>query len=481
MKYKILFINAIPPGDRLQNAYPSLGIGHIISYLKSRIGDFINISVINSNRIAYLKKFRPDIVCLSSVTQNYSLAKEIASEIKKEFPSLPIILGGVHISCLPQSLSSDFNVAVIGEGEEAFADLAQQFLGQIKNPPRLGDIKGIVFWQDGKLVSTAKREMVSLLDSLPHPERKMLPGSENQLLLTSRGCPYRCAFCASGAFWKGIRYFSPGYILEEIMRIVGCYPVLNLTIYDDLFVFNKKRLAEISDLIIKNGMHKKINFWCNARANHIDEETMGYLKRMNVKGVGIGFESGSGRVLKRIKSDNVSVEINQKAINICKKNGIFVHGSFILGCPDETEEEMLETFRFIRDCGIDKGEISVATPLPGTNFWEYALQKGLVYQDMDWSRLAIHYTDNYPAKNEFILLSRQVSEKAFLNIFGLIVSELKKKLSLYEKEWGKSQGSLIKMNNLISIAYFKKFFKNPRRGLNYVKAYLLNKLYGAGK
>ncbi len=472
-KFKILFVDVIDRNINLQRAYPHLGIGYLVSSLRAAFND-LDILVVNRNPLGHIKRLRPDILALSSVTQNFTLAKSIARETKRINPSLPVIVGGAHVSQLPESMDMSMDIGIIGEGEETFVELIRHIRDNSVSPDTLGSVKGLAFWRENKIDRAEPRGAISQLDKLPHPERSILPEKENQLLLTSRGCPFRCAFCASSFFWRGIRYFSPDYVLEEVSRIVKDYPVLNLTIYDDLFISDKKRLEEISAKITQAGYHKRISFWCMARADLIDEETIGYLKRMNVKGVGMGLESGSDRVLAAIKSDNISAETNRRAIELCKKNGVLVHGSFMLGCPFEKEEDMLKTRDFIVNSRIDKGEISVATPLPGTSFWEYALKEKMVSSEMEWSRLAIRYMDELPEGEDFLLLSKEVPRKRFIAIFRQIAEALELKRNEYDKKWGAMQGKEMKLTKFFSLMSLKKLIRDPRRGLRYAMNFFLS-------
>lgn len=469
-KFKILFIDVLDRGIRFQSSYPHLGIGYIISYLKRDTKD-LDILVINSNELQGFRRFKPDMVAISSVTQNFNKAQNISKEIKMSDPLCKIIVGGVHISQLPESMDNSMDIGVIGEGEETFLQLVRHIRG---GNSRLDDIDGLAFWREGKIFRTKERGVIAELDNIPHPSRTLLPDNENQLLLTSRGCPYRCAFCASSHYWKNLRYFSADYVLEEVEIIIRNYPVLNLTIYDDLFIFNKERLEDISRKIVKAGFHKRVNFWCNARADYIDEDSLRYLKDMNVKGISIGLESGSDRVIKMIKSGKASLESNIRAIELCKENNIFVHGSFMLGSPNETEGDMLKTYDFVKNSGIDKGDIIVAIPLPGTQFWEYSLKEGLVSEDMDWSKLACWHIDRPPKEDDFILLTRELSKERFLSIFRDIMLVFLTKRQEYEKRWQEEQGRGLSIKRILSFMMLKKVVKDPLRGWRYLSSWLFN-------
>lgn len=139
----------------------------------------------------------------------------------------------------------------------------------------------------------------------------------------------------------------------------------------------------------------KIKFTCSCRANLVNENVAKLLKKMGVVSVGLGLESGSERVLKYLKGDSTSVEQNRNAVNVFRKYGIAVNASFVIGSPDETKAEMMETYNFIKNNPLDLVDIYVLMPFPGTPVWDYAEQKGLVSDNMDWSSLTSDFDADY--------------------------------------------------------------------------------------
>ena len=228
-------------------------------------------------------------------------------------------------------------------------------------------------------------------------------------MFSSRGCPYNCSFCASTRFWKNnVRFFSAEYVVNEIKELVNKYHVNSIFFYDDLFIANKTRLKKIVELLKKENLLNKVQFSCACRANLVKEDVIILLKKMNVKSVGMGLESGCDKSLKYLKGDNITVKDNQNAINILKKYGISVSASFIIGNPKETKKEILETFDFIKKNNLDFVEIYVLTPFPGTPVWNYAKNKGLVSEDMDWDKLNVVFKSNY---NDAIIVSETLTRE----------------------------------------------------------------------
>jgi radical SAM superfamily enzyme YgiQ (UPF0313 family)/Tfp pilus assembly protein PilF len=335
-----------------------------------------------------------DLVAISSTSQNYTKAKEIAREIKRRKSQTITVIGGHHVTYLPDTLTEDFDIGVIGEGEKTFGELVEAFQEKkcVLDPECFRDIKGIVYWESGKLRKTERRELIEPLDTLPHPARS---SGESQYLFTSRGCPYHCSFCSSSAFWGKTRFFSAEYVVEEIEQILRMFPgIKQIPIWDDLFIANKPRLRKIIELLEAKGIPQKVTFSFSIRANLVDEEMTLALKRLNVIGVAFGAESGSDRILRLMNKGATTVE-NQRAIDLLSKHHIPVMCSFVVGWPSETEEEAKSTFEFILANYIAgklpaSNAINILMPIPGTPVWDMAIQEGLIdLNNFDWNRLSV--------------------------------------------------------------------------------------------
>jgi radical SAM superfamily enzyme YgiQ (UPF0313 family) len=263
-----------------ESYFSPLGLGYITSYLHEKLPQ-INVKVYNS--IESLIRDKPNCIGISASTENFSLALEYVKKIQTTLES-PIILGGVHISLLPDSLPSK-TIGCIGEGEETVRELMELFLRENNLPAeKLLTIPGIAFWDSEKnLVKTPLRELIKPLDSLPFPDRIALGIKghvDNLYIFTSRGCPYTCKFCVSRIHWNKYREFSAGYVIKEMEHLIKTYHVKRITIFDDLFIVNKKRLREI----VKEFCEKNwdVEVFCAVRANLVDEEICRLLKKMNV-------------------------------------------------------------------------------------------------------------------------------------------------------------------------------------------------------
>lgn len=185
---------------------------------------------------------------------------------------------------------------------------------------------------------------------------------------------------------------------------------------DDLFALNTGRLKEISEGVTRAGLHRKTAFIVSLRADCIDEERLKLLRKMNVFKIFMGIESGSPDMIRYYKAGKISIENVQKALELCMKYDILVEGSFIIGAPRETRDDLLATYNFILDNykkgNLYSGNINILTPYPGSQVWEYARERGLVNDIMDWSRLnpCINLFDPYTCihLNELIPLAEFV-------------------------------------------------------------------------
>lgn len=351
------------------------------------------------------------------MTQNYNRAIGYA-KIAKRY-ELPVIIGGVHISALPSTLTSDMDVGVIGEGEETIIDLFNLFeeKGHF-HKHELENINGVVFRRNDELIVTKKRKPILPLDKILMPARDLFAINESTYMFTSRGCPYRCTFCASSRLWGKVRFFSAKYVVNEIEHLIKKYNIKEIGFWDDLFIVDKKRVKQILDLLKKKNILGKVTFSCTARSNLVDDELARLLQQMNIESVGMGIESGCPAILEYLKGRNISVTDHINALKILRNYGIKPHVSFIIGSPKESREDILQTLRFIKENRITSFDIYVLTPFPGTPVWDYAKAKNLVSEDMNWGVLNQNFGENH---NNAIILSERLTREEIYKLFLLFV------------------------------------------------------------
>lgn len=379
---------------------PSLGLGYLASYAK-KYGDFEDIKIIENEKevLNLVKKGKVDIVGIKTVTPSYKKSLNLAKKIKAINKHIPIILGGPHVTSMPDRLDKTFDIGVIGEGEETFLELLKIYRRDRKfDIENLKKVNGIAYHNQSKVIITEKRMPIKDLDLIPMPafnlyDKKYLTPSEvlcthkkyvGMSIMTSRGCPYRCIYCQAVSQWGNFRMHSAKRVVDEIKYLHNHFGVNGIAIVDDLFIANKKRVDEIVDLLEKEGLLGKIEYLVSGRANLINEELLKKLKKMGVVQISLGFETGSDRLLRYLKKDSVTVEQNFNAAKLIKKSGIKVYGLFMLGSPTETKEEMLETLEFFKKLDIDTASITITCPLPGTELWDDLYKRNIVNYDMDW-------------------------------------------------------------------------------------------------
>jgi len=433
MATKILFVNAIDYMRRVEISYPPLSFGYLASALRDAFGQsHFEFRVVDRDVENTIRLFTPDIVAITAASPNFNRAVAYA-KIAKQY-GLPVIMGGVHISALPSSLTGDMDVGIIGEGERTIVDLLHHFEDESGlHPDALNRVQGIVYKQDGTYVITPQRPPVTPLDQISMPARDLLT-FPHMSIMTSRGCPYRCVFCSASCFWGGIRFFSPEYVVHELTHILENYQVPDniIIIWDELFIADTQRLRDIVNLMEKNGLLGRFKFWCHARANLVTDEVAELLNQMGVRMVNMGLESDSPPILQYYKGPTVSIRDHGNAIRTLKRRGIVPEASFIIGAPQETHADFLRTIQFMKKFQL-KSELYLLTPLPGTMVWDYALQKGLVSEEMDWGVLQTFRitggdgseTERKNCWNNAVILSETLTRKEIFDLFYLFERERK--------------------------------------------------------
>jgi len=413
---KILLINAINTSVEVETRYPNLGLAYLVSVIRKNIKEKVEFKIIDRDVLKEGVKFKPDLVGITSVSQNYNLAIEYAKYYYKK--NIPVIMGGIHITLLPKTLPKYCIAGCIGEGEKTFEELVRLFIDKGKFFDK--DIKmvdGVVYWSKGEVAASRPRELHKVLDEIPFPARDLVTVDKHSYMFTSRGCPYRCSFCASSRFWDKLRFFSAEYVVDEIEILVNDYGVEMISFFDDLFVANFERLNEIYKLLKKKNLIGRVRFTCSCRANLVNKRLVKLLKKMGVVSVGMGLESGNEEVLSYLKGGTVSVKHNYQAVRLLKEEGISANASFVIGSPMETKMQVMDTYNFIKKSNLDLFDVYILTPYPGTPVWDYALKRKLVaVNDFDWSRLNVNAYQM--DKKDIILVSEKLTTEELVGYYN---------------------------------------------------------------
>lgn len=458
--------------------YPPLGLAYIASYLHKYF-NHINVEIIDSSNNLEKKIIaaKPDILGFTSSTPNYINVIDIIKKVKESL-NVPILLGGSHITSLPHKLSEYVDMGVIGEGEETVSELASLFNEEREfKSSDLKEIKGIVYHTNKKNIITEKRELIEPIDNIPYPDRDLFDMEEylkpadilvnheylrGTSMLTSRGCPYKCVYCQVPQQWGKVRLHGAEYVAEEINLLIEKYDVEGIVIIDDLFILSVKRVERLVKLLKEYGILGEVKFLVDGRSNLINEKLLKLLKQLNVVQMALGIESGSERVLNYLKKNSVTIEQNKNAVALAQKHDIGVYAQFMLGAPTETKEEMLETIKFIREQPLKSMHISVTTPLPGTELWNYCKKEGIVSDDMDWNIFNMEPQTNL--KNN-MYINKEVARDEFIEIFKKAQYEIKQK---YIKD--------ATIKSMLKLCHVKDAVLHPERAFMFAYQFIKNKI-----
>jgi radical SAM superfamily enzyme YgiQ (UPF0313 family) len=354
-----------------------------------KVVDCLPDNMDNNELAKQVADFNPDIIGVTSATSTSQSALQAMHALREACPDALTVLGGAHFSFTDVDTISgcpDVDVVVRKEGEETLLDLARY----VSDEKKLGDVTGITFRKDGKVVQMPDRPYIQNLDELPFPalnhfelSKYTIFGKRYLPIITSRGCPFQCAFCSTsrmvGATFRGR---SPKNVVDELQWLRDVHGAEAFVFYDDTLTYDKKRIYAICDEITK----RKINLpWdCTTRVDQISRELLTKLKEASCQEVFFGVESGCQQILDNVHK-RTSVELNETAINWAKEAGLFVAISVIIGYPGETRETMKQTLDFVRKVKPDDAYLSIAMPFPGTELRTLVESMGWKMTS-DWTR-----------------------------------------------------------------------------------------------
>jgi len=328
----------------------------------------------------------PDFIVLDSTTP--SVYSDIdCARICKEACHARVIMVGPHVSAMPeetmQIVDGAVDVICVGEYDYTVLDV-------VTNYPDLKAVTGICYREDGHPQMTPPRPLIDDLDSLPFPAwhhldlMKYFDGTKLHPyidIFSGRGCPHRCIFCLWPRVMHGrkIRLRSPEKVVDEIEHDIELCPQVvrggEFFFEDDTFTVVKSNALAICEEILRRGL--KITFSVNARTDTADEELFRMLKRAGCRELLVGFESGDQGMLNRMEK-NETVDDAAHFMSLAHKADLDVHGCFVLGLPGETENTIEKTTEFALQLGLHTVQFSAAVPFPGTPFFDYCRDEGLL-------------------------------------------------------------------------------------------------------
>jgi anaerobic magnesium-protoporphyrin IX monomethyl ester cyclase len=283
-----------------------------------------------------------------------------------------LVAGGPLPTTNPELFLDDFDVVVVGEGEQTMLQIAVE----VEKKGDLSKIRGIVYKEKdtSQIRSTAAQEEVEDLDSLPFPFRELFDNSAYKnyyskkygytttAVMTSRGCPFSCDFCSRPIFGNSFRSRTATKVVDEIEEVVALgYD--RIWFADDCFTLNRERLLGICNEIIKRGL--RIEWECLSRVDTLDAEAIEKMKQAGCIRMFFGIESGNDSILELM---NKQITINQvrAALSLCEETGVKAGAFFIVGYPGENDETVLQTVKFASSLPLDYLSFTMPYPIPGT-------------------------------------------------------------------------------------------------------------------
>ena len=403
----IVFTRPLLTAEEMYNEFalagaeePSLGLCYLAAVTRengynTEIVDAIALKLRNKELAELIVSKKPKFVGISAVTISIYNASDLAKRIKELDENITVIIGGVHITAVPEETMrrfSHFDIGVLGEAEITIVEL----LDALKNNQELDDIPGLILRKGDGFEITAKRLFIRDLDSLPMPAWNLLPDMKTHyappawsmnrdtstLLITSRGCSNTCTYCDRGGLGPFVRAHSADYVMKMIEHLYQNYGIKQFRINDDNFILFKPRLKEMCRQIIDKKL--PITWSCFGRASNADPETLKIMRDAGCWQISYGVETGSQEI-QDLEDKNLTLDQIEKAIRLTKEAGIQTIGFTMIGHPKETVETIKATIKFCKKLALDDFKMVYLTPYPSTPIYKEASKYGTLNDD--WNKM----------------------------------------------------------------------------------------------
>lgn len=379
----------------IRDLYPHLGLNYLKTVLTNKgyqveVLDSLSVYALSNFKLPInipnmakkiLEESEAEILGISVLTPYRKMAFDIARFAKEKNPNIKIILGGPHITAMEEFILNRYanliDAIVIGEGEDTLLEL----IGAFESKKNLKNVKGIAYVDsNGEIIKNPVRPLIENLDRIPFPNYdqyiKILPDNKlsSVVIMTSRGCPFKCRFCSSSLFWKKWRIRSPKNVVNEIEYLMHKYRVEEIRIWDDTFGINKNQAIGVFRRLVENKIKIRIGY-LNTRFDVIDEEILYWYKKAGGTGIFFGLESGSERI-RKFMNKNFTNEKVREVINNSKKLGLNIGLFLIFGYPSEKLSDVQETYKLVKEIEPDQVLCNLPLIYPRTDLFNIAKKEG---------------------------------------------------------------------------------------------------------
>nr|MDO8112491.1 radical SAM protein [Candidatus Sigynarchaeota archaeon] len=378
-----------------------LGLECIGAYIKEEVEDILLYDEFldKESLSQVLSTFKPDLVAVSMSATQHNTGKALIYKVKRFDPRIPVIAGGFHPTGAPEIVLGDMECDAVarGEGELIFMDI-------VKGKP-WAEINGLSYKTPEGIKHNPDREQIQDLDALPFPARDLRKkrgyiyknvlqaGRGYDLMYFGRGCWGKCTFCCEPYFSNGKqRYRSPERAFEEIMAIYDLHErkPLRILISDPNILGQHKPTERLAELLIEagNGLGKKldITFQVMSRTEHVvmHPDVVEKMIRAGMISWEVGLESANDADL-QITKKQISVEKQEKAVTLLRSLGGEVLGTYVIGLESQTKAFIKTLPERGREIGCSSCAFGIATPFPGSGFWDDMKAKGRIFET-NWAR-----------------------------------------------------------------------------------------------
>ncbi len=390
--------------------------GHEVKIVDART---LRLSVAETANI--LKKFKPDVIGFMMTTYMFRETLEWARELKAAVGA-PVVIGGYNLRVYPrESLMND--VADYGCYQQALK-MFPALLGELEGGRDFESVPGLVFKKNNDIIVNEPHPEEENFDAYPNPARHLLPNelyaefpTERRnftVMVTSLGCPMRCSFCEAG----GTKYSprSPEIVVNEIKECAGKYGIREIDIFDYDFTAQRKRVDEICDGIIRNGLD--VTWACRSRIDQVDAALLNKMHRAGCRRIYYGIESHSQETLDAMRKQ-IKIKQVRDTIEVTRKTGIKTLGFFLCGVPGETAKSFSKTVKFAVSLKLDYAQFSKLTAKPCTELWKDMVgETGIDY----WKDYIVGKTEEKQLPRPWTSLSNddidRLTKRAYLRLYA---------------------------------------------------------------